>query len=120
MSQLTVESVQWNVLKHIAEVKPIGDGDADCLEEVRLVLLKHNCLSRFGVSLLHSHFALDDDEIMLETTDLDKREHWVRPVKRSFFDGTGVTAQTTVVAFNERGYNQVCGCDPRSTGHHHK
>jgi hypothetical protein len=24
------------------------------------------------------------------------------------------------VAFNERGYNQVCGCDPRTGGHHHK
>jgi hypothetical protein len=118
MSQLAVESVQWNTLKHIAEVKPIGDGDAECLEEVRLVLQNHNCVSRFGVSLLHSHFALDDDEMMLETTNLDKREHWVRPVKRSLpLDNTG---QTTVVAFNERGYNQVCGCDPRTGGHHHK
>ncbi len=120
MDKLTLQPLQWSTLNHIADVKPIGDWDAACLEEIRTVLQKHNCLDRFGVALLHSHFNLAADEIMLETTDLDKREHWVRPVKNSFFEGTGVTVQTTVVTFDEHGYNQNCGCDPRSTGHHHK
>lgn len=119
MNQLVIESMQWNTLKHIADVRPIDEGDAACLEDIRLVLAKHKCLERFGVSLLHSHFDLEDDEILLETTDLGKREHWVRPVKRSFLDENSITAQSTVIGFDEKGYHQNCGCNPRSTGHHH-
>ncbi len=84
------------------------------------MLQKHRALSRFGVSLLHSHFDLAEDQMMMETTDLDEREHLVRPVKRSWLDAEGVTAQTTVVCFDEDGYSQNCGCDPRASGHHHK
>ena len=120
MKNLKVEAMQWSSLKHISDVKPIGDQDSKCLEDIRLVLQKHNALSRFGVTLLHSHFNLQDDEMMLETTNMENREHWVRPVKRSYLEKQGIIAQTTVVTFNENGYNQNCGCDPRSTGHHHK
>ncbi|WP_375398997.1 hypothetical protein [uncultured Sphingomonas sp.] len=35
-------------------------------------------------------------------------------------DLAGVTAQTTIVRFDDNGYHQNCGCDPRTTGHHHK
>jgi hypothetical protein len=119
-SALNVSALQWSRLDHIADVKPIDDADAACLEDIRQVLLKHSALSRFGVSLLHRHFELNDDELMMETTDVDRREHWVRPVKRSWLAENGVTAQTTVVTFDERGFNQNCGCDPRASGHHHK
>ena len=119
MSQIIMESMQWGTLKHISDVKPIGESDAECLEEIRRVLQKHNCLRRFGLSLLHNHFELGDDEMMLETTDMEKREQWVRPVKRSFLEENGITALTTVLTFDEKGYNQSCGCNPRSTGHHH-
>lgn len=120
MTTVVLEAMQWSDLDHIADVRPIDDSDAECLEEIRAVLEKHNCLDRFGVTLLHSHFDLTDDEMMLETTDLERREHLVRPVKRSWLEERGVTAQTTVVSFDEHGYNQNCGCDPRATGHHHK
>jgi hypothetical protein len=120
MNQLIVESMQWNSLKHIADVSPIGDADAACLEEVRGVLAKHGQLARFGISLLHSHFAVKDDEILMETTDMKKREHWVRPVKKAELLAQGITAQSTVIGFDETGYRQVCGCDPRASGHHHK
>jgi len=112
--------MQWSRLEFIADVEPIGDADADCLDEIRSVLVKHNSLSRFGVTLLHSHFSLEDDEMMMETTDLEKREHYVRPMKRSYLEERGITAQTTVVVFDQNGYNQGCGCDPRTSGHHHK
>lgn len=107
------------VLNHISEIQPIGESDAECLDEIRSVLEKHNCLGRFGLTLLHSHFDLEEDEMMLETTDMEKREHWVRPVKRSYLQENGITPLTTVLAFNEKGYSQNCGCNPRSTGHHH-
>lgn len=120
MKNLQVDAMQWSSLTHIADVKPIGDHDAACLEDIRKVLQKHDALSRFGVTLLHSHFDLQDDEMMLETTNLENREHWVRPIKKALLEQEGITAQTTVISFNENGYNQNCGCDPRSTGHHHK
>jgi hypothetical protein len=120
MSSIVLESMQWSELDHIADVRPIDDSDAACLEDIRAVLTKHNCLDRFGVTLLHSHFDVADDEMMLETTDLDRREHLVRPVKRSWLEDRGITAQTTVVSFDAHGYHQYCGCDPRASGHHHK
>jgi hypothetical protein len=120
MSSVVLEVMQWSQLDHIADVRPIDHSDADCLEEIRVVLAKHNCLDRFGVTLLHNHFDVADDEMMLETTDLERREHLVRPVKRSWLEDRGVTAQTTVVSFDADGYNQYCGCDPRASGHHHK
>lgn len=120
MNQLVIESMQWSTLKHIADVRPIDESDTACLEEIRDVLAKHNCLERFGVSLLHSHFDLLDDEVLLETTDMEKREHLVRPVTRSFIEESNITLQTTVIGFDEKGYHQNCGCDPRAAGHFHK
>ena len=119
MNQLVVESMQWSALSHIADMKPIDNADAACLDEVRDVLARHGRLERFGVSLLHSHFRLDDDEVLLETTDVEKREHWVRPVKRSFLAENGIAAQTTVIGFDSKGFHQICGCNPRSSGHFH-
>lgn len=117
--QIIIEPMQWNSLSHIADVPPIGDSDAACLEEVRQVLLKHGQVERFGLSLLHSHFDLADDEVLLETTDVERREHWVRPVTRKFLADNGITAQSTVIGFDEKGHHQICGCNPRSLGHFH-
>lgn len=119
MSQIVMESMQWSALTHIDDVEPIGDRDAECLEEIRLVLAKHDCLGRFGIALLHSHFDLQDGEMMLETTNVERREHWVRPVRRSFLEENGMTAQTTIVGFDENGYVQRCGCLPQEGRHDH-
>jgi hypothetical protein len=116
---LQVSPSQWRKLQHISDVRPIGDSDEACLEDIRQVLIKHGCLGRFGVSLLHNHFHLDDGEILLETTDVNTREQYLRPVSKAFLEENGITAQTTVITFDERGHNQRCGCNPRSTGHHH-
>jgi hypothetical protein len=120
MGTVVLESMQWADLQHIADVTPINESDSDCLEEIRLVLIKHKALDRFGVALLHNHFEVAEDEMMLETTDAERREHLVRPVKRSFPEENGFTAQTTIVSFDEYGYSQNCGCDPRTSGHYHK
>ena len=117
MNQVNVQPLQWNKLQDIDVVKPIGESDAECLKEIRTVLEKHNCLSRFGVSLLHSHFNLAEDEILLETTDVSKREHWVRPVKKAYIDKIGLEPQTTVLRFDEDGYHQNCGCLRDKHGH---
>lgn len=117
MNQVVVQPLAWNTLKDIDDVKPIGDSDAACLEEIRKVLVEHNCLSRFGIALLHSHFDISDDELLLETTDVSKREHWVRPVKKSHLKEIGLDPQTTVLRFDARGWSQNCGCARDKHGH---
>ena len=83
MTALTIAPVQWSSLKDIDDVEPLGDADAECLAEIREVLRKYDRMERFGVALLHSHFPLGDDEVMLETTDEDNRTLTLKPVKES-------------------------------------
>jgi hypothetical protein len=117
MSQVSLNALQWSNLEHIDDVRPIDDNDADCLDEIRVVLEKYGNLDRFGIALLHSHFQLSDDEMMLETTNTEQREHWVRPVKKSHLEQAGFEAQTTILRFDERGYAQYCACRRDDHGH---
>ena len=80
---IVIAPLQWSRLNDIGEVKPVDDDDADCLTEIRDVLKKHGMLDRFGVALLHSHFDVREDEIMLETNDEKSRTLITRPVKQS-------------------------------------
>lgn len=117
MSEVVLNGLQWSSLEYIDDVRPIDNSDAACLEEIRLVLAKHGNLDRFGIALLHSHFQLADDELMLETTNVEQREHWVRPIKKSSLEQAGLQPQTTIVRFDESGASQYCGCCRDKHGH---
>ncbi len=71
---------QWNHLPEIHDVTPIGDQDRACLEAIRDVLAQHGCLDRFGLSLLHKHFEMAADEILVEEVDEKTRTLVTRPV----------------------------------------
>ena len=73
--------VQWTKLSHIDAIEPIGESDQECLAEIRAVLLRHGKENRLGVALLHSHFDLAEDEVLLETCDKDARELTMSPAK---------------------------------------
>src|SRR5260370_30601829 len=119
MSQSVVlNPLQWSSLQDIDDVRPIDDSDAACLEEVRLVLAKHRNLDRFGIALLHSHFQVAEDEMMLETTDVEHIEHWVRPVKKSSLEQVGLEPQSTIVRFDDRGAIQYQVCLINEQGQH--
>jgi hypothetical protein len=60
-------------LPSFGEAMPLGDADAPFLDEMRAVMAKYGNLDRFGLSLLHEHFEVAADEIMLETNDPDQR-----------------------------------------------
>jgi hypothetical protein len=60
-----------------------GQPASACLAAVRQVLRSYGKLERFGVALLHSHFSLAPDEIMLETSDEETRTLTLRPVRES-------------------------------------
>jgi hypothetical protein len=87
---LEISPIQWSRLKDIDEVEPINDHDTACLAAVREVLKNHGKLERFGVALLHSHFSLAPDEIMLETSDEKSRTLTLQPVKESEVGGNNV------------------------------
>jgi hypothetical protein len=64
-----VPSITRNVLVHlpdVTEVDPVDATDMAILAEIQDVLKRHNALGRFGVNLLHQHFDMADDEIMVE------------------------------------------------------
>ncbi len=73
MNALKLETVQWSSLKDIDDVEPIGEKDHAVLTELKQVLLKHGYTNRFGVCLLHRHFDISQDEILMENTDVNAR-----------------------------------------------
>jgi hypothetical protein len=69
------------ILPDIDEVTPLSDADQPCLAEIRAVLAKHDALQRFGVTLLHEHFEVAEEEILVETIDVETRTLTSRPEK---------------------------------------
>ncbi|MCW3108646.1 MAG: hypothetical protein JWQ09_3152 [Segetibacter sp.] len=69
-------------LVHISEVTPINEADKPVMDELYQVLKKHNALERFGITLLHEHFPIDDDEALIETTDSKNRTQTLITVKK--------------------------------------
>jgi hypothetical protein len=68
-------------LPDIDEVEPISEKDQACIDAVRAVLKEYGALSRFGITLLHQHFAVSEDEVMMEFVDKENRVLTTRPVK---------------------------------------
>jgi hypothetical protein len=63
-----------HTLPSFAEAAPLGSSDAAFVADIQAVLAKHGNLDRFGLCLLHEHFAVSDGEILLETNDKESRE----------------------------------------------
>ncbi len=73
MELLRFETVQWSSLIHIDDVESVGDKDHRVLSDLSDVLVKHGYTDRFGICLLHRHFDISSDEIVMENTDVDAR-----------------------------------------------
>ena len=71
------------MLRDIDEVEPLNDSDLPALREIREVLQRHGLIERFGVALLHSHFDLRDDEVMVESADLACRTLTLQPMEEA-------------------------------------
>lgn len=68
-------------LSDIDDVALIDPTDRECLERIREVLRTHGKLDRFGVTLLHSHFPVYEDETIIETCDPKSRRLTLEVVK---------------------------------------
>jgi hypothetical protein len=109
------QPVQWAELglRDIDEVEPVNEGDYDCLREVRDVLKRHGKQERFGVALLHKHFDMADDELLIEYSDPAARVLTIKPVKQA---AAGRTVETIwILGDGENrvmlGCRQYCGAD---------
>lgn len=75
------------VLPDISEAEPLSENDQALVSDLVDVLRRHNAVGRFGLTLLHQHFPVGEDEVMLETTDRAAREQLLRPVKKVELEG---------------------------------
>lgn len=95
MSRATPLTHAFNDLPDVDAVTPLSDADLACLRDVREVLERHRRLQRFGVVLLHKHFELEADEILLETTSVRDRVQTIRPVKAGDLAGDSELLETS-------------------------
>ncbi|RSS39809.1 hypothetical protein EF912_32815 [Streptomyces sp. WAC07061] len=56
-------------LPRFEEAEGLGPSDAAFVQDLVDVLEKHGNLDRFGLCLLHDHFPLAADEVIVETND---------------------------------------------------
>ncbi len=73
LTKQKVTGVGQNVFPYIDDVRTLDESDIECLKEIKEVLKRHARLERFGVSLLHKHFYLSEDECLVEETDVLNR-----------------------------------------------
>lgn len=76
-------TVQVNNFPHINNVIPISEIDTALLDEIGEVLVKYQATERFGITLLHKHFEMEEDEVLLEHCDETNRTLIASPIKSS-------------------------------------
>lgn len=78
----------WEGLPDIDVVAPIDDVDLAVLDEIREVLQRRGAINRFGIAVLHSHFDVDPDEVLVETVDRSTRTLTTQPMKTAEMAGS--------------------------------
>jgi hypothetical protein len=70
-----------NSLRDIHEVSSRSPAEDGCFAELKEVLRRHGLEKKYGITLLHKHFDLRDDEILVEHTDIGQRTLVSKPMK---------------------------------------
>lgn len=73
MENIVLETLQYSTLPDIDDVSPIGEKDYEVLSEIREVMERHGYFDRFGIMLLHKHFDIGEEEMLVEHTDVTNR-----------------------------------------------
>lgn len=68
-------------LPDIDQIPPLSSADEQCLRDLKEVLHRHGKLERFGLTLLHQHFPMLEDEMLVETCDPKARVLTIQPIK---------------------------------------
>jgi hypothetical protein len=75
--------MQWSLLQDLRDVAPLDDADVACMHELRDVLARHGRLGRFALHLVHRHFELTENEVLVEYSDPAVREQRLRVEPRA-------------------------------------
>lgn len=108
--------VQTRLLPTFEEARPLNENDQNFIKEIRTILEKHGNLDRFGLCLLHDHFPIAEDEILMESHDKETRKITIVPMKRSElpeFKPTmwNLSTYETIQAYESKFWPQVVlGC----------
>lgn len=73
----------WSEIPYMSDIQTLNQSDIPCLAEIREVLKRHNALNRFGVTLVHKHFEIAADEILVERIDFQNRSLTIAPMKKA-------------------------------------
>ena len=114
-----LQPTQFAHMKHVTEVEPVTEKDRSILEAIKAVLLEHDAVERFGVHLVHKHFDLTEDEIIMEYTDEDARTQFtqVEKYEEAFANGLPLETQWR---FNRETASMGCvGFCLYNNGHRH-
>src|SRR5688572_4424779 len=77
-----------NELPLVARVTSFDYGaNAAFLTELHSVFKKHKMLDRLGLCLLHRHFDLGEDEVLVESVDVQSRQGLVCPKHKASLVG---------------------------------
>lgn len=104
-------------LPDISEVESLTAEDSDCVSELIQVLRKHGRLNRFGLTLLHQHFDVAEDEMLLEESDPVTRTLLIQPVKKS--ELSGVQYKATSWRLDSGKPLMGCACRAVDGNHNH-
>jgi hypothetical protein len=72
-----------NRLTGINHVERRLDSEARLFGEIRELLKRYGVEKKYGLALLHKHFDLADDEVLIEYTDIENRTLITKPAPRS-------------------------------------
>jgi len=111
----TVNIAALNAFPDIFSVRPRSEDDEVCIQDIKAVLEKHGKIDRFGLTLLHKHFEIEEGEVLVEETDESTRTQTIQPFKRSEISGTiletawhlgsnsiGLTCIQTCVSYSDK------------------
>ncbi|WP_175810630.1 hypothetical protein [Burkholderia cepacia] len=68
-----------NDFRPIDQIAPLDAEDMACFTEIRDILKKYGKLERFGITLLHKHFDINQDEVLIETVNSATRSMKLQP-----------------------------------------
>ena len=112
-------ALQWTDVPHIDEIDGISDEDREVLEEIREVLARHDRLNKFGIALLHYHFNLNEDEILVEYCDAPNRTLTTRTLLARDMDPSGLIETIwRFDTFKGAACKKWCPKDPDNTNQH--
>lgn len=100
-------STARGALPRFEEAEGLGPQDERFVRDLVAVLEKHGNLNRFGLCLLHDHFPVASDEVLVETHDLAARTLRVRVEKAATTEHTRPSQWRFMKAVRGNGGHEV-------------